>query len=97
MKKLTSFTMCATAPEIDYPRPDRLVTGNPMRTTWNHYETNVVSSGLWDCEPGAWNIAFADGKDEFFHVIPGGFTGLLEVLEHVRKHCVIIDHAAIHA
>lgn len=121
MKNLTTFSECATAPEIDYPRPDRLVTGNPMRTTWNHYETDGVFSGLWDCEPGAWNIAFADWKDEFFHVIsgriritdtrgtarefgpgdacviPAGFTGLFEVLAHVRKHYVIIDRAAIHA
>ena len=120
MKTLTSFALCDTAPEIDYPRPDRLVNGNPKRTTWNHYETAGVSSGLWECEPGAWRIAFAEGKDEFFHVIsgriritdaqgiarefssgeacviPGGFTGLFEVIEHVRKHYVIIDRAATH-
>ena len=120
MKTLTSFALCNTAPEIDYPRPDRLVSGNPTRTTRNHYGANGVSAGLWDCEPGAWRIAFADGKDEFFHiisgrvrisdeagvarefgpgdaaVIPAGFTGLFEVLEHVRKHYVIIDRAAMH-
>ena len=120
MKTLTSFALCITAPEIDYPRPDRLVSGNPTRTTWNHYETDGVSAGLWECEPGAWRIAFADDKDEFFHVIsgririsdeagvarefgpgdaaviPAGFTGLFEVLEHVRKHYVIIDRAAMH-
>ena len=121
MTTLTAFAHCATPPEIDYPRPDRLVSGNPTRTTWNHYEANGVSSGLWDCEPGAWRIAFATGKDEFFHVIsgrlritdahgiacefgpgevcviPAGFTGTFEVLEHVRKHYVIIDRAAMHA
>lgn len=119
MKTLTTFAECKTSPEIDYPRPDRLVSGNPTRTTWNHYEANGVSSGLWDCEPGAWRIAFAEGKDEFFHVItgriritdaqgtarefhpgeagiiPGGFIGFFEVLEHVRKHYVIIDRAAM--
>lgn len=119
MKTLTTFADCTTTPEIDYPHPDRLVNGNPTRTTWNHYESDGVSSGLWDCEPGAWNIAFADGKDEFFHVIsgriritdakgaacefgpgdacviPAGFTGLFEVLAHVRKHYVIIDRAAM--
>ena len=118
MKTLTSFALCNTAPEIDYPRPDRLVSGNPKRSTWNHYEEQGVSSGLWECEPGAWRIAFADDKDEFFHVIsgriritdaqdvarefgtgeacviPAGFTGLFEVIEHVRKHYVIIDRAA---
>lgn len=120
MNPLTTFSTCNTAPEIDYPRPDRLVSGNPTRTTWNHYESDGVSSGLWDCEPGAWRIAFAEGKDEFFHVIsgriritdahgtsrefgpgdacviPAGFTGIFEVLEHVRKHYVIIDRASMH-
>lgn len=120
MKTLTTFAECTTAPEVDYPKPDRLVSGNPTRTTWNHYEVNGVSSGLWDCEPGAWRIVFADGKDEFFHVIsgriritdangtarefgpvdaciiPAGFTGIFEVVAHVRKHYVIIDRAAMH-
>ena len=74
-----------------------------------------MSSGLWDCEPGTWHIAFADSTDEFFHVIsgliritdakgnarefgagdacviPAKFTGIFEVIEHVRKHYVIID------
>ncbi len=119
MKTLISFALCDTPSEVDYPRTDRLVCGNPQRNTWNHYEENGVSSGLWACEPGAWRIAFADGKDEFFHVIsgriritdaeaaarefgpgdacviPAGFTGIFEVIEHVRKHYVIIDRAAM--
>lgn len=68
-----------------------------------------------ECEVGSWRIAFAEGKDEFFHVIegriritdsdgiakefcagdacviPGGFTGIFEVLEHVKKHYVFIE------
>lgn len=117
-KTLTSFSDTTIPPEFDRPRPDRLVSGNPLRTTWNHYEHAGVAAGAWACEIGAWRIAFADGKDEFFHVlsgriritdaagtarefgpgdacvIPGGFTGLFEVLEPVRKHYVIIDRAA---
>ncbi|HJV27429.1 MAG TPA: cupin domain-containing protein [Aromatoleum sp.] len=112
---LTVFTGASTEPEFDRPRPDRLMTGNPLRTTWNHYDHAGVSAGTWACETGAWRIAFAEGKDEFFHVIegriritddagmarefgpgdacviPGGFTGLFEVIEPVRKHYVIAD------
>ena len=114
-KILTTFSHANTEPEFDSPRPDRLVSGNPKRTTWNHYKDKGVSSGLWECEVGAWRIAFADDKDEFFHVlegriritdmagtpkefgpgdacmIPGGFTGTFEVLEHVKKHYVLIE------
>jgi uncharacterized cupin superfamily protein len=88
-----------------------------LRTTWNHYESEGVSAGVWACETGAWRIAFANGTDEFFHVlsgciritgddgcssefgpgdaciIPGGFTGLFEVLEPVRKHYVFVERS----
>ncbi|HEY1059525.1 MAG TPA: cupin domain-containing protein [Limnobacter sp.] len=118
---LTSFAEISTPVVHDHPRPDRRERGNPLRSTWNHYERNGVSAGLWACEVGAWRIAFAEGKDEFFHVIegliritnshgeartfgagqacviPGGFTGLFEVLEPVRKHYVLIDRGGIQA
>ncbi len=70
-KTLTVFTGATTSPEFDRPRPDRLVSGNPNRTTWNHYESSGVSAGLWECEVGAWRIVFAEEKDEFFHVLSG--------------------------
>ncbi|HEX4878269.1 MAG TPA: cupin domain-containing protein [Limnobacter sp.] len=70
--KLTSFALTNnTKPGLDQPRPDRLVHGNPHRSTWNHYENRGVSAGLWACEVGAWRIEFAPGKDEFFHVLEG--------------------------
>jgi uncharacterized cupin superfamily protein len=117
-KKLTVFTGAATAVAYDRPRPDRLVAGNPLRSTWNHYAEAGVAAGRWFCEPGAWRIAFADGKDEFFHVIsgrlritdadgqvsdfgpgdagviPGGFTGVFEVVDAVTKHYVLVERGA---
>lgn len=56
---------------IDYPRPDRLVTGNPKRTTFSVYEHPNMNCGIWQCEVGAWNIVFAANKQEFFNVIEG--------------------------
>ncbi|MBC9072494.1 DUF861 domain-containing protein [Thauera sp. CAU 1555] len=70
-KTLTVFSGATTAPEFDRPRPDRLVAGNPLRTTREHFERDGMSAGTWSCEPGAWRIAFAEGTDEFFHVISG--------------------------
>ena len=117
MPKLTLFSSADTAPTYDRPRPDRLLKGNPLRTTYEHFlSTNGSrSAGVWHCETGAWNIAFAPGKDEFFCVIegrlrisdhegnahefsagqacviPGGFTGVFEVLEPVRKYYVLVE------
>lgn len=56
---------------IDYPRPDRLVKGNPERLTYSLYEHPYMSCGIWQCEVGAWNIQFADNKQEFFQIIEG--------------------------
>ena len=56
---------------IDYPRPDRLVKGNPQRLTYDLYKHPHMGCGIWQCEVGAWNIQFADNKQEFFQVIEG--------------------------
>ena len=58
-------------PSIDYPRPDRLVSGNPQRITHSLYEHPNMGCGIWECEVGSWNIVFADNKQEFFNVIEG--------------------------
>ena len=73
MPAVIAFSQQATAPEYDHPRPERLVAGNPKRTTWNHYtnDTGEVYSGVWACEPGAWRIEMGDREDEFFFVVEG--------------------------
>jgi len=73
MPKLTAFSAAQPTPTYDRPRPDRLVSGNPLRTTWEHFlsRSGDLSAGIWQCEPGAWNIVFGPGKDEFFCVIDG--------------------------
>lgn len=71
--RLCVFSRQTPAPVYDHPRPERCVSGNPLRTTLEHFATpdGQRSAGIWACEPGAWNIAFAAGKDEFFCVIEG--------------------------
>lgn len=73
MPRLTTFATQSPAPAYDRPRPDRLVSGNPLRTTFEHFAApqGDLTAGVWQCEPGAWKIAFAPGKDEFFCVIEG--------------------------
>jgi len=72
MAAITVFKANRVEPAYDHPRPDRLVSShNPLRTTWEHYARAGVSAGIWACEPGCWQIRFADNKDEFFCVIEG--------------------------
>jgi uncharacterized protein len=73
MPAAIAFTNCHTQPEDDHPRPDRLIAGNPKRTTWNHYtnDSGEVSAGVWACEVGAWQIEMGPTEDEFFFVTEG--------------------------
>ncbi len=71
--KIVAFSQQAVEPVLDHPRIDRCLTGNPQRTTWEHF-TNAsgeFSCGIWACEVGAWRIEFSPDKDEFFCVIEG--------------------------
>jgi len=73
MPALIDFKKHRVDPETDYPKPDRLRSGNPKRTTWNHY-TNTsgeVFAGIWSSEVGSWRIEFGPTEDEFFFVTEG--------------------------
>jgi hypothetical protein len=63
------------APESDHPRPERLITGNPRRDTWNSLDADLGGSrlycGVWRCEPGHWRIEMAPGEHELFTVLAG--------------------------
>ena len=63
----------AVAAEIDYPKPERLLRGNPQRTTWNQYSNSSaeVYAGIWSSQPGAWRIQMGEREDELFTVING--------------------------
>jgi uncharacterized cupin superfamily protein len=83
--RILHFRAATGEPEIDYPKPERLVRGNPRRATVNLYTdpSGRLSSGVWSCEAGAWKIDFPQGKDEYFHVLEGriritGETGVAE-------------------
>lgn len=65
----------AGEPDVDQPRPERLLQGNPRRETWNAVDQTAgsarVYAGVWRCEPGHWRIAMAPGEQELFTVLEG--------------------------
>lgn len=67
------FDLVPVEPAFDHPRPDRLVSGNPQRTTWNHYTnaSDEVFAGVWSSEMGSWRIAMGEREDELFFVTAG--------------------------
>ena len=71
--KLTAHP--AGTPDTDRPKPERLVSGNPLRETWNRVDAALpagqVVCGVWRCEPGRWRIAMGDTERELFTVLLG--------------------------
>ena len=72
----TSDAAGAEAPDVSYPLPERLLSGNPRRDTWNHVDAPLgaaqrVYSGVWRSEPGHWRIAMGPTEQEVFTVLEG--------------------------
>lgn len=71
--KLTAHP--AGRPDIDHPKPERLVVGNPKRETWNVVDDALAAGraycGVWRCEPGRWRIAMGATERELFTVLEG--------------------------
>jgi uncharacterized protein len=74
--KLTKFSAQNLGdPSVDYPKPERLLSGNPKRETWNQIDVETTASkfytGTWRCEPGKWKIVFGPTEHEVFTVHSG--------------------------
>jgi uncharacterized cupin superfamily protein len=67
--------LMAGEPEVDHPRAERLIAGNPRRDTWNLVDATLAAGrlfcGVWRCEPGHWRIDMASGEHELFTVLAG--------------------------
>ena len=56
-----------TAPEIGGPAPDRLISGNPVHSTWNLDERDGLYCGLWQSTPGKWRVSYAEWEYVYIH------------------------------
>ncbi len=70
---LIAFADPAPAAQADRPAPERAIGPPPLRLTAERYcgEDGALSIGDWECEPGAWKIAFHAHRHEFFQIIEG--------------------------
>jgi uncharacterized protein len=74
--KLTKFSAQNSGnPDVDFPKPERLLVGNPKRETWNAVDAETSAtkfySGTWRCEPGKWKLVFSATEHEVFTVHSG--------------------------
>lgn len=55
--------------EISRPDPGRLISGDPVFTTWNLEERDGLYAGLWQSTPGKWRIRYDEW--EYCRILQG--------------------------
>ena len=55
--------------EIGGPPPERVISGDPVFTTWNLEERDGLYAGIWEATPGKWRIVYDEW--EFCHILSG--------------------------
>ncbi|GGB67132.1 cupin domain-containing protein [Shewanella inventionis] len=112
---ITLFSGQSTEVESYYLADEKHITGNPLQSVQNHFESpcKQFNVGIWQSEAGSWNVNYSEyeycdilegssmitdsqGKsltvkagDKF--VIPVGFIGTWEVIEHCKKIYVMFE------
>ena len=54
---LISLTSDGIPPVVSRPDPSKLVSGDPVHTTWNLEDKDGLYCGLWHSTVGAWRVA----------------------------------------
>jgi uncharacterized cupin superfamily protein len=59
----------ATPAETGAPPADRVISGDPKFTTWNHEERDGLYCGIWEATPGKWRIVYDEW--EYCRILSG--------------------------
>ena len=68
---IIDFSASTPAPHRYRPPADRVLSGDPAQTVWNHFSSadGRFHSGVWECDIGKWRVAFTES--EFCHLLSG--------------------------
>ncbi len=56
-------------PEVTRPAPEKVISGDPVHTTWNLDEADGLYCGIWQSTPGKWRIAYEEW--EYCRILKG--------------------------
>jgi uncharacterized protein len=68
--RIVSFKQSVEA-QSSQPARERLLSGDPRVTTWNHYAeaSGQFFAGIWSATPGVWRVEYRE--HEFCHLLSG--------------------------
>ncbi len=58
-----------TLPDITRPDPAKVISGDPVHTTWNLEDSGGLCAGLWQSTPGRWRVSYSEW--EYFRILSG--------------------------
>jgi uncharacterized cupin superfamily protein len=70
---IISFADGVVAAEQSRPQPERILRGDPLQSTWNHYTdpTGQFHAGIWQGEQGAWQVVYDTHEEELCTLLEG--------------------------
>lgn len=69
MPQFLYLTPAAAAPETERPAPEKVISGDPVHTTWNVEERDGLYCGIWQSTPGKWRISYDEW--EYCRILAG--------------------------
>ncbi|MGI3170231.1 cupin domain-containing protein [Pseudooceanicola sp. C21-150M6] len=67
---MTIYRVTADGPgEVERPAPAKVISGDPVFTTWNQEERDGLYCGVWEATPGKWRISYTEW--EYFRLLTG--------------------------
>lgn len=55
--------------EVERPDPAKVVSGDPVHSTWNIEDVDGLYCGLWQSTPGTWRVSYSEW--EYVHILEG--------------------------
>lgn len=66
---MTDVATSAVQPEVEHPDAEKVLSGDPVFTTWNIEERDGLYCGIWQSTPGKWRISYDEW--EYCRILSG--------------------------
>ncbi len=63
------ITPAAVSVTVSRPEPGKVLSGDPVHSTWNIEERGGLYAGLWESTPGKWRISYDEW--EYCRILSG--------------------------
>lgn len=84
MQLLERVNRDGITPDISRPDPAKVLSGDPVHTTWSREEQSGLYCGVWQTTPGKWRISYAEWEYVYIHSGHSILTGSDGAQTHLR-------------